>query len=180
MQNKEHSWEITHLSVIAGAIIILTLVIRLVGTPLIEVPLPKSAPPMTFENRFQPIPPPTPQPAPPSSPHEVTVGATGISNRYTLVSVDRKRGELVVKLHIQSLAMENLVSPFASDMLEIRSPGLQPIAPSTRFRAPIPSGNSRDQDIVFKVPPALNLDHTTLRIFYYNYEGMIPLDLHRK
>jgi len=62
-------------------------------------------------------------------------------------------------------------------MLEINSLGLQPINPTTRFRSPIPSGNTRNQHIVFNIPPSLSLNHSTLRIHYYNYESELPLTL---
>jgi hypothetical protein len=89
--------------------------------------------------------------------------------------ISSKSGELVMRLHVESLAMENLVSPFESGMLDITSPGLQPINPSTSFSFPVPSGSTRDQDIVFRIPPSLNLSHATLRIRYYNYQGEIQL-----
>lgn len=97
------------------------------------------------------------------------------------LSVDRKpvsskSDELIVRLHVESLAMENLVSPFESDMLEIRSQGLQPISPSTPFHLPIPSGNNRNHELVLSVPPNLSLKHATLQIHYYNYQGEIPLN----
>lgn len=116
----------------------------------------------------------------PSDPSEVTVGPSGISNRYKLQRVDRRKQTandvLVVSLHVESLATEGLVSPFESGMFEIGSPDTPPIKPSTPFRSPVPSGNSRDQEIVFSVPSTLSLDHATLRIHYYNYEKEIPLN----
>jgi hypothetical protein len=60
-------------------------------------------------------------------------------------------------------------------MLDITSQGLKPISPSTPFRLPVPSGSTRDQEIVFSIPPSLNLNHATLRIHYYNYQGEIAL-----
>lgn len=85
------------------------------------------------------------------------------------MSVERKPGpsgsdDLTVKLHVQSLALENLVSPFESDMLELKSPGAQPINPTAAFRTPIPSGSSLDQTITFQIPAATSLEHTTLQI----------------
>lgn len=113
-------------------------------------------------------------------PRKVTVGPSGIGNRYTLLRVARKTvssriDELIIKLHVESLATEGLVSPFESDMLDITSLGLRPINPSTPFRFPVPSGSTRDQEIVFSIPPSLNLNHAALRIHYYNYQGEIPL-----
>jgi hypothetical protein len=118
--------------------------------------------------------------SPPSDPSEVTVGASGISNRYKLERVDRKKETahdvLIVSLHVESVATEGFVSPFESDMLEISSPDMQPIKPNAPFRSPIPSGNSRNREIGFNVPPTLNLDRASLRIHYYNYENEIPLN----
>jgi hypothetical protein len=73
--------------------------------------------------------------------------------------------------------MENLVSPFESDMLELSTPGQAPIHPSTPFRHPLPGGNSLNQDVVFTIPPTLVLSHTTLQIHYYNYRNELPLEL---
>jgi hypothetical protein len=117
-----------------------------------------------------------------SDPREITVGPSGISSRYRLLSVERKpvssKGDkLTVKLHVESLAIENLVSPFGSDMLEITGPGPQPITPHRSFNLPIPSGHSRNQDIVFSVPPSLSLSHSVLRIHYYNHQSEIPINV---
>jgi hypothetical protein len=117
-----------------------------------------------------------------SDPHEVIVGPSGISNRYTLMSVERRPGQskgdkLIISLHVESLAAETLVSPFESDMLDIKSPGLQPITPSAAFHQPIPSGESRNQEIAFNIPPSLILNRATLCIHYYNYESEIPLSV---
>jgi len=131
----------------------------------------------------------SPTPVPPSrpnttltDPHEVIVGPNSISNRYKLLSVDRKprsrtSDDLTVKLHVESLAMENLVSPFESGMLDLQSPGLAPVHPRNPFRSPLPSGSTRNQEIVFSIPTTLNLNHATLQIHYYNYQNEIPLDL---
>ena len=125
-------------------------------------------------NAAQPVPP------QPSEPGEVTVGPNGISNRYTLRRIDRRKETahdvLVVSLHVESLATEGLVSPFESSMLEISGPDIPPIKPSTPFRSPVPSGNSRNQELAFSVPPNLNLDRATLRIHYFSYEREIPLN----
>ena len=187
---KQYGWEVTHITSIAGVITTLTLVTHLIGTPRVDgpsagnaaangaksTPPGKSTPPLRVPA----------QPGAPSShhrdPHEIVVGASGISNRYTLLSVARKsvsamRDELTVRLHVESLATEPLVSPFDSDMLEIRSPGQQPITPSSSFRLPIPSGNSRNQDIAFSIPSSLHLEGATLQIHYYNYQNEIPLNL---
>jgi hypothetical protein len=187
---KKYSWEVTHIMSIMGVIILLTLVTHLIGTPRVDGPSAgnatangakstrsgKSAHPLGVSAQPE-VPPPHH-----SDPREIVVGASGISNRYTLLSVARKpisskRDELTVRLHVESLATEPLVSPFESDMLEIRSPGQQPITPSSSFRLPIPSGNSRNQDIAFSIPSSLHLEGATLQIHYYSYQNEIPLNL---
>ena len=190
---NKYRWEATHVAVIAGVITTLTLAAGLFGAPRGATPQAGSAPPnlpklmsSSSAATAQSVPPTQAVQASPAShqsdPSEVTVGASGISNRYRLLSVERKPGssksdELTVRLHVVSLAMEPLVSPFESDMLEIRSPGLQPINPSTSFRSPIPSGESRNQDIVFSIPQGLDLNRATLQIHYYNNQSEIPLSL---
>lgn len=190
------SWEATHITVMAGAIGSLALLTCLIGVPRgkgtfpnASTNLPTYALSSSLPAKSQAVPAARQVEASTqrgttafqqSDPREVIVGASGISNRYRLMSVERKSmslasDQLTLRLHIESLAMEPLVSPFESDMLEIRSPGLQPIAPSAPFRLPIPSGNSRNQDIVFNIPQGLNLNSATLRIHYYYYENEIPL-----
>lgn len=124
--------------------------------------------------------PPEPVNSRPSDPNEVIVGPSGISNRYKLRNIQRQKGSeqdvLVISLHVESLASESLVSPFESDMLEIHSSGMPPVKPSMPFRSPVPSGNSQDREVVFRVPPTLSLDRATSRIHYYNYEKEIPLN----
>ena len=195
---NKYRWEATQVAVIAGVITTLTLGTCLFGAPRGETPQAASAPPVLpkLTSSSSAV---TAQSVPPaqaaqsstqngttasqqSDPSEITVGASGISNRYRLLSVERKPGssksdELTVRLHVVSLAMEPLVSPFESDMLEIRSPGLQPINPSTSFRLPIPSGESRNQDVVFNIPQGLDLNRATLQIHYYNNQSEIPLSL---
>ena len=59
------------------------------------------------------------------------VGPTGLSNRYTLVSVERRKESahdvLIVSLRVESFATDGLVSRFESDMLEINRPGAAPV-----------------------------------------------------
>ena len=187
---KKYSWEVTHITSIMAVIIILTLVTHLTGTPRVDAPSAGNAAPngakSTLPGRSaHPLGVSAQPEVPPShhyDPREIVVGASGISNRYTLLSVARKpvsakRDELTVRLHVESLATEPLVSPFESDMLEIRSPGQQPITPSSSFRLPISSGNSRNQDIAFSIPSSLHLEGATLQIHYYNYQNEIPLNL---
>ena len=87
-----------------------------------------------------------------------------------------KGDDLVITLHVEILAGENLVSPFASDMVEIEIPGVQSINPSTAFRRPLFGGSTINQEIVFRVPAGLNLNDVSLLIRYYNYRAGIPLN----
>ena len=110
-----------------------------------------------------------------------SVGPNEIANRYTLLAAERKQSspsndQLIVRLHIESLAMPPLVSPFESDMLEITSPDLPPINPSTPFKLPLTSGSSRNQEISFRLPAGFSLQDATLRIHYFNYEHEVPLN----
>ena len=196
---KKYTWEVTHITSIVGVITTLTLAAHLGGTPHVEAPpgepsttsgpKPMASFPLLLTPQSDPAAHPVqaasqhnaarPQP---SDPREITVGPSEISNRYTLLSVARKpisstTDELIVSLHVESLATENLVSPFESDMLQISSPDLEPINPKTRFHHPIPSGNSLTQNVVFSIPTRLSLNHTTLQIHYYNDQNEIPLNL---
>jgi hypothetical protein len=78
---------------------------------------------------------------------------------------------------VVSRAIADLVTPFQSAMLEVRSQGLEPINPQHAFSHPVPAGKSRDEDIVFIIPSSLSLDRMVLRIHYYNDEQEIPLRL---
>ncbi len=94
--------------------------------------------------------------------------------------MDRKpvsptRDELIIRLHVDSLATEPLVSPFESDMLSLSGWEMEPINPTTKVRHPVPSGNSLNQDVVFSIPTSLDLNRATLQIHYYNYQNEIPL-----
>ena len=194
---EKYRWEATHIIVIAGVVTTLILGTWLFGdsrgngldmrtravlsSKYAPVPSAVTAQPIQSDHAAQMSLQQGEAVAQQPDPRQVTVGASGISNRYTLLRVDRrtassKSDELVIKLHVESLAMENLASPFESDMLDVTSEGLQPIKPSTPFRFPVPSGTTRDQEIVFGIPPGLDLNHATLRIHYYNYQGEIPLN----
>ena len=192
---KTYSWELTHISTLVVVVAILGIAIHLTGTPrpkatLSGVPPIGSSPSASAvpERSLTPTHPsrasskPAPAATAVSDPHVITVGAMGISNRYTLVHIDRKpisptHDALTIRLHVESLAMENLVSPFESDMLELIAPDQAPIRPTMPFRHPVPGGNSRNQDVVFNIPSALELNHATLQIHYYNYQNELPLDL---
>jgi hypothetical protein len=177
---KDHSWEATHIVAIVVAIATLALVTHLTGAPRVDSPA-LNATSVSAARPAQVSTGSGAARAQQSDPREIIVGPSGISNRYTLLDVDRKpisseRDELIVKLRVKSLATDNLVSPFESNMLEIKSSGLPPINPSTVFNHPIPSGSSLNQDIVFRIPTSVSLKGMTLRIHYYNYQNEISLD----
>ena len=195
---EKYRWEVTGTAMVVAAIMALIVVTRLIDIPSSEIPVAKNArltlpihaqsPPFDTSVPF-PDPNPIHRPAkreaiasPPSDPRTFSLGPNEIANRYTLLGVERKQvspehEDLIVRLHIESLATEPLVSPFESDMLEITSPGLQPINPNKAFRLPLPGGGSRNQDIAFRVPAGFRLQDATLRIHYYNYEHEVPLSL---
>ena len=116
-----------------------------------------------------------------SDPRVIVVGPRDISNRYTLLGVNRKsisrtNDELTVRLRVESLAMEPLVSPFESDMMELHGRELKSIKPMTPFHHPVPGGDSLNQEVVFSIPTEMGLSDTTLQIHYYNYQAEIPLN----
>ena len=190
---KDYRWEAARVATILGIIVTLALQARLTRAPVAATHQPLKVPdfgklaqvPTVGAGRYASAPAvasdsPQPVSSEPSDPGEMIVGPTGLSNRYTLRSVERRKESahdvLIVSLHVESLATEGLVSPFESDMLEIDRPGVAPIKPGTPFRSPIPSGNSRDRDVAFNIPSTSSLDRATLRIHYYNYEKEIPLN----
>jgi hypothetical protein len=202
---EKYQWEATRSAIVAAIVLALAVVTHLFGTSRSDFPSSANARPaagnarLTFPTHNQsppvdttvplPDPNPTQRPAkratlasPPSDPRQFSVGPNEIANRYTLLGIERKQvspedDQLIVRLHIESLATDPLVSPFESDMVEIRSPGSQPIKPSTPFRLPLPSGGSRTQDIAFRLPAGFLLKEATLRIHYYNYEHEAALRL---
>ncbi len=188
---RKHTWEAAHATIVLGVITTFAVAVHLTGTPLPQVRPESLKGPMAFPSR-------SPESGhkrarltqsssvskavrPPSSdPREVVVGPSGINNRYSLLRTERKSlsptvDELTVRLHVASLATEPLVSPFESDMLELRSPGLEPINPFTSFHDPLPAGETRDKNVVFHVPSGLSLAKATLHIHYFNYQKEIPL-----
>jgi hypothetical protein len=195
---EKYKWEATCCALVAAIVMALIVVTHLIGTPRSEMPVTGNAR-LTPRNPAQsspvdtkvPLPDPNPvKPSPkhetvaspPADPHVFSVGPNEIANRYTLLGMERKQvspkdDELIVRLRIESLAMDPLMSPFESDMLEITSPASQPIKPSTSFRRPLPSGSSRNQSIAFRLPAGFRLEQAALRIHYYNYEHEVPLSL---
>jgi hypothetical protein len=191
---ENYKWETTHVAVIAGVVTFTALVAHLFGTPRGEAPTQNVSPAlaklMSSSSAVTAPSPPAVQGVPyrgsavteKSDPRETTVGPRDISARYRLLTVERKSvsaksDELIIKLHVESLAMEGQVSPFESDMFEITAPGSQLIPPGSPFYSSIPSGTSRNQDIAFNVPAGMRLDQAALRIHYYSYQGEIPLNV---
>jgi hypothetical protein len=168
---QRYRWEAAHIAVIGGLITAGTLVTHLTAPTQPAAP---ARPVVAYR--------PPPPASHPSDPREVIIGPYSISGKFTLLGVDRKRStsttdQLTLHLRVVSRAMADLVTPFQSVMLEVRSQGLEPINPQHAFSHPIPAGQSRDEDIVFMIPSSLSLDHTVLRIHYYPDEREIPLRL---
>jgi hypothetical protein len=118
----------------------------------------------------------------PHDPHEVVIGPNTIAGRFILLATNRKRAtptseELTLRLRVVSLAAADLVTPFQSGMVEVRTPGQDPIHPQHAFSHPVAAGTSREEDIAFTIPSGLSLDHGTLRIQYFNEMKEIPLNL---
>jgi hypothetical protein len=186
MNLKKYSWEATSVTGILAAITSLAVVTHLTGTLHVNSPHPSETATATLPapatSSVHLTSHPGADPSQHSDPRQIVVGPTGISNRYTLLRLDRKpvsptKDELIIRLHVDSLATETLVSPFDSDMLALNAWEMQPLNPKTKFRHPVPSGNSLNQDIVFSIPNTLDLTHTTLQIHYYNYQNEIPLSV---
>lgn len=118
----------------------------------------------------------------PPNPYEVVIGQNTIAGRFILMATTRKRvtptsDELTLRLRVVSLAVADLVTPFQSGMLEMRTPGQAPIHPQHAFSHPVAAGDSREEDIAFEIPSSLSLDHSTLRIQDFNEMKEISLNL---
>ena len=189
---KNYGWDTTLVAIIVAVIVALVLVTHVPGSvpPTEHFRTEATATPQ--HDSWQPSAPRTPplsttgtdrparHPARPSDPNEVVLGLNSIGGRYTLLTTHRRQtaptsDELTLRLRVVSLAIANLVTPFQSGMLQVRVPGEQPIYPRQEFSHPIPSGNTREEDIVFAIPSSLSLDHGTLRIQYFNESKEIPL-----
>ena len=112
----------------------------------------------------------------------VVIGPNSIRGRFTLTGITRKLGtsgsdELTLRLHVASLALPDLVTPFQSAMLEVRMAGEEPIKPQHEFSHPVSAGGHWDQDVVFSLPSDARQAHATLRIHYYPESKEIPLAL---
>lgn len=181
---KKYSWEVTHFSTMAVAITTLALVIHFTDAPGVETrsaangtaPAPLIVPfPNVFTEQSDPA------AAYRADPRGIVVGPPEISNRYTLLRVDRKpishtTDEVTVKLHVESLATDPLVSPFASDMLQLIDQDFEMFSPKVSFRHPVKSGSSLDQNVVFSLSRGMSLYGASLQIHYANYQAKIPLD----
>jgi hypothetical protein len=179
---QRYKWEAAHIAVIGGLIVALTVAAHLSTHPGREDrPTPVSTAVSESQRSTANVASrPPQQKSQLSNPREVVVGPNAISGQYILLGVDRKRStsakdELTVRLRVVSRAIPDLVTPFQSAMLEVRSRGLEPINPQHGFSHPVPAGKSRDEDIVFMIPSSLSLDRMVLRIHYYNDESEIPL-----
>ena len=183
---KKYLWEGILVTILTGVIMVLAVVSHLIARP----DLPSSA--QTGLDRVRSVStiPPTSAPAPrkhvvaakPSNPLEVVLGPSSIGGQFTLLAANRTTAtptsdKLTLRLRIASRAIADLVTPFQSVMLDVYTPGLEPIAPEHPFSHPVPAGNTRDEDIAFTVPASLNLDHAALRIHFYNEQKDIPLGL---
>jgi hypothetical protein len=203
---QKYGWEIGLVAVIGSVVTALTVVTHLYRPPVRSDQAMAEDPGTSMSNRWQPSPPGTsalPRPSAPKGitsqrasgtdlstrrplqsvdPDEVVVGPATISGRFILLRSERRRttptsDELILRVRVVSLAVADLVTPFQSGMLEVRSPGLEPINPERPFSYPVPAGDTRDEDIGFTIPSGLSLDQATLRIHYYNDLKEIPLGL---
>ena len=197
---RRYSWETTLIGVIGVVVATLGLVTHLIPphTPLDQSPaatskfgslhsLPASTartlalPPVksASQNKGHTV---SSSRASPSDPRAVVIGPNSIRGRFTLLGINRKPSlsgtdELTLRLRVASLALPDLVTPFQSAMLEVRTEEQEPIKPAQEFSHPVPAGDHWDQDVVFNVPSNLQQTHATLRIHYYPESKEIPLDL---
>jgi len=173
-QLKKYRWESTLIMIIGGVILVLTLVTHLTASSM--APLPPAAVSqkraITVGSARGPL--------KTSEALEVTIGPSAISGQYTLLSATRTPAtstsdKLTLRIRLVSHAAADLVTPFQSAMLEVRSQGLTPINPEHPFSYPTQAGDSREEDVVFIVPSSLDLDRAVLRIHYYSDGKEIPL-----
>ena len=183
---KKYAWEGILVAILGGVIMVLTLVSHLTARPdpptsartgLGHVPSVSTLPPISAAASRKPV-----VAAKPSNPLEVVLGPSSIAGQFTLLAANRKAAtptsdKLTLRLRVVSRAVADLVTPFQSVMLEVCTPGLEPIAPEHPFSHPVPASNTLDEDIAFIVPTTLNLDRAVLRIHFYNEQKDIPLGL---
>ena len=183
---KRYAWEGALVAILGGVIMVLTLVSHLTARPdpptsaqwgLGRVPSVSILQPTSAAASRKRV-----VAAKPSNPLEVVLGPSSIGGQFTLMAANRiaatpTSDKLTLRLRVVSHAVADLVTPFQSVMLEVRTPGVDPIAPEHPFSRPVPAGNTRDEDIAFIVPASLNLDRTALRVHFYNEQKDIPLGL---
>ena len=203
---KQYSWEGTLAGIIAGAIMLFTVVTHLTADPGRPSITPAGATAQFGPPAFHPTPDRTAansnmpatqpwatrkaagasraarHPPKPADPLEVVLGPSSISGQFRLLTLSRTpltptSDKLTLGIRITSRAMADLVTPFQSEMLQVRSHALQPINPEHSFSYRVSAGNTRDEDIAFIIPADLDLDHTVLRVLFYNELKEIPLKL---
>ena len=182
--HMRYAWEGTLVAIIAGAVAILSVVSHLTARPYALASdrsdsdhVVATAPVKPSGAAFH-----KPTVSKPSNPLTVALGPDSIGGQFTLVAANRMKAtptsdKLTLHLRVASHAVADLVTPFQSVMLEVRSQDLEPISPEHPFSRPIPAGTTREESIAFIVPADLSLDRAVLRIHFYNEQGDIPLNL---
>jgi len=197
---KQYGWEGTLVGIIGALIIALTTVTHFTAHPERPDSAPDGVTTLSGAPAFHPVPDrlPVPSTAPSIQPRasqkapaanrkradplEVFLGPSSISAEFRLLSVSRTPAtptsdRLTLGIRVTSRAMAGLVTPFQSAMLEVRSHALQPIKPEHSFSYSVSAGNTREEDIAFMIPSGLSLEHTVLRILFYNEQKEIRLSL---
>lgn len=183
---KKYAWEGTLVAILGGVVMVLTLVSHLTARPgpptsaqwgLGRVPSVSTLQPTSAAASRKRV-----VAAKPSNPLEVVLGPSSIGGQFTLLAANRitatsTSDKLSLRLRVVSRAMGDFVTPLQYVTLEVRTPGLDPIAPDHSFSRPLPAGNTQDEDIAFIVPASLNLNRAVLRIHFYNEQKDIPLGL---
>jgi hypothetical protein len=183
---KKYAWEGSLVAIIGGVIMVLTLVSHLTARPDAEISaqtglgrVPSVStirPDSAAASRKRVV------AAKPSNPLEAVLGPSSIGGQFTVLAANRiaatpTSDKLTLRLRVVSRAMGDFVTPLQYVMLEVFTPGMEPIAPEHPFSHPVPAGNTRDEDIAFMVPASLNLDRAVLRVHFYNEQKDIPLGL---
>ena len=163
---RKNRWELTLVAILGGVIAILTLVTHLTartervdGAPARPVALPlvyQAMPGLSLvasSKRSEPA----AVSRKPADPLEVVIGPSAISGQFRLLKADRVAAtptsdKLTLRVRVVSRAVADLVTPFQSEMLEVRSEGLEPIGPDRAFSYPVAAGDTREEDVVFTVP----------------------------
>lgn len=156
---KQYGWEGTLAGLIGGLITLLTVLTHLTAHPERPDRAPPGATALSGTPAFHPVPagmpvtstPPPIQPwtvrkatvanrtarhpSKPTDPLEVVLGPSSISGQFKLLAVSRTpvtstSNKLTLGIRVVSPAMGDLVTPFQSAMLEVRSHALEPIGPS--------------------------------------------------